>query len=130
MIPRRLQFLRHLTRNIDPAAQVTRLKLHLRETFCNATSRDEISMTVECDTLNYIAIILALANANCSRACSNGGLKIESGLLGRASSRQEMSPVLKRASLREIQAYEYPSDPSVPVSPFSNFRAPQRFSEK
>jgi hypothetical protein len=113
---RRWQFLRTATQNIDPAAQVTRLKCRggtfpegqiadvarLHENFRNPSSRDKISITVKCDTLKCLAIMRAMANGNFSRKCSDGGLNIASGFQGRASSRQEMSPVLTSANYREI----------------------------
>jgi hypothetical protein len=46
----------------------------------------------------------------------------ENGLPGRASSTQEMSPILRRASHREISVCEYISNPKVSVSSFWIFR--------
>jgi hypothetical protein len=66
----------------------------------------------------------ALANGNFSKKCSSGGPKIENGVPGRASSREEISPILKRASSREIWASEYAFEPSVLVSSFSIFGVP------
>jgi hypothetical protein len=96
---------------------------HLRENFRNPSSRDTIFLTVECNILKFIAIMRALANGNFSRKCSSGGPKIESGLPGRASLREYISPILKRASSREIWASEYIFEPSVSVRSFCIFRA-------
>jgi hypothetical protein len=103
---------------------------HLQENFRNPSSRDKISLTMEYDILKCIAILGGLTNENFSRKCSNGGPKIESCIPGRASSRQEISPVLKRANNHEIWACEYPSEPIASVSSFWIFQAAQPFSKK
>jgi hypothetical protein len=103
---------------------------YLREIFRNTSSRDKIFLTVECDALKCIAIMCVLANGNFSGKCSSGGPKIENCFLARASSRQEILSILKRASHRKIWACEYTANLSVFVSFFWIFQVPQPFSKK